>query len=473
GAAAPRMARVTVLPESEAIGIVDAVQLLGKDAVPPRRDPHTGQPAECSHVLELADGLWTRSLVSSFAAAGAQGVSGAGAESSAPSGATDGIKARQSQTRTSTSCVLRAMQTAAVGRIELRLASLAKLPVETLERPTVVRYAPGEHFNEHHDGKFRPRTVFVYLNDLPEDDPGGDTFFPHLGLSFRPRAGCAVIWTNTTPDGREDSRLCHCGRPPKSGVKFGINCFFNTERMRLVHSPQAEVQLQAAHAVDVRALWPEGHGALPEGARGTRSYKLKSTPEITAVPCLAGDDEVDHLLELAGRPRGEEAAPAEGDGCLLQGGTHLLRLLGVAESSTVEALEGRLAAAARFPLDHLGPLRLVRAGSVQGLCNRGCGQKSGLVCLSDRDEVFFPHLGLRLALRRGDALLWSNVCDEPGGTEPGARSRVVEDLRTTRVHLGPSGSGAPAALSLDVSFHDGPLRSLQRGAAAKVALSGG
>merc|ERR1712135_89899 len=78
-----------------------------------------------------------------------------------------------------------------------RLARVAGLPVEQLERLNMVRYSPGEYFNEHYDGKFRPRTVFIYLNDLPDADEG-ETLFPHLGLRFRPRCGAAVMWSNAT-----------------------------------------------------------------------------------------------------------------------------------------------------------------------------------------------------------------------------------------------------------------------------------
>merc|ERR1712232_1361059 len=102
-------------------------------------------------------------------------------------------RAAKKTTRTSQSCILLYAQTSIVERLEHRLASLANLPVEQLERLVVVRYSPGETFAEHHDGKFRPKTVFVYLNDLPEGDQG-DTYFPHLGFSFVPRAGCAVMW---------------------------------------------------------------------------------------------------------------------------------------------------------------------------------------------------------------------------------------------------------------------------------------
>jgi hypothetical protein len=48
-----------------------------------------------------------------------------------------------------------------------------------------VRYEPGQFNRLHHDGVFRPRTVFVYLNDLPDDDDG-ETYFPRLGLKITP-----------------------------------------------------------------------------------------------------------------------------------------------------------------------------------------------------------------------------------------------------------------------------------------------
>eukprot|EP00438_Fugacium_kawagutii_P030460 Skav210857 [mRNA] locus=scaffold2829:318010:331635:- [translate_table: standard] len=80
-------------------------------------------------------------------------------------------------------------QDSVVERLEHRLLSIGGLPMENLERMNAVRYAPGEYFDKHHDGKFRPLTIFVYLNDLEEEDDAGDTWFPVLGLSFRPRRG--------------------------------------------------------------------------------------------------------------------------------------------------------------------------------------------------------------------------------------------------------------------------------------------
>ena len=36
------------------------------------------------------------------------------------------------------------------------------MPYENVENLNLLRYKPGEFFKEHHDGGFRPKTVFVY-----------------------------------------------------------------------------------------------------------------------------------------------------------------------------------------------------------------------------------------------------------------------------------------------------------------------
>lgn len=483
------MARIEVLRESECIGIVDAQQILLNRGPTPPADPVTGAPtllrsfvvsqdprillvpgflseAECLHFRELAEGHWTRSLVGTVT----QESEGKAVGKSGPSA--NGVYTKEAQTRTSSSCMLRPAQTAVVERVEHRLAALARLPLVHLERPVVVRYAPGEQFSKHHDGKFRPRTVFIYLNDLPEGD-GGDTFFPHLGLSFVPRAGCAVMWSNALPDGREDSRMLHAGRPPATAVKYGVNCFFNDEKMRLVDNAAAEFTLEEAFFVDVPALRKGSQAPDRLGGGQVHKFSFNTAPPIVAVPGFASQEEVDHLLDLLG------TGPFAGS-CLL-------RVFQPAETTIVACLEERAALVARFPAEHVGALRIVRCCAERGLCNRGCGQRAAIVCLSERDDVFFPHLGLRYVLHRGDLLLWPNAVrsarvnvassggvgeaedqdegegrskgqDEDEGEEPTkgyTRRHVVEDLRALRVHLPVQGG---PTISLDVSFHDTPLR---------------
>ena len=124
-----------------------------------------------------------------------------------------------------------------VSTIELRLSGLVGLPLSQLENLVVVKYESGQHFGSHHDGIFRPFTVFIYLNDLP-DGGGGETRFNELGLRIKPRMGTAVMWQNSLMDEVfsepvEDMRLVHEGLPTSVGVtKYGVNCFFNYHIMR-------------------------------------------------------------------------------------------------------------------------------------------------------------------------------------------------------------------------------------------------
>eukprot|EP00439_Symbiodinium_sp_Y106_P062033 s1027_g9.t1 len=390
--------------------------------------PRFFSQAECQHLLELVQGSWIPSLVGSTDNRSEEDYDKGNLENTLAS------------TRTSWSCMLRYAQTSIVERLEHRLCALGCRELETLERMNMVRYAPGEYFKEHHDGKFRPLTVFVYLNDLDPSDDAGDTFFPALGISFRPRQGAAVLWSNIIgeQDSMEDARLLHAGRPPQLGVKYGVNCFFNCKRMRQLVAEVAEFPYETSTVVDVRGL----------GRPGTESkliaYKLCDNPKLVAVKRLISEDEAAHFLEMLGKQDLAPRSDVEGD--------RTLRLVGFAETAIVKAVEERLTAVGGFSVDLLGPLRIVQTSSQRGLCNRGCGHKSAYICLSDADEVFFYRVGMRLRLKRGDALLWPNV-------EWSTEEEPLEDLRTLRVHvLGEDGQG----VGISASFYDAEIRKEQR-----------
>jgi len=165
--------------------------------------PHFLSDAEVDAILSLCEGHWEASGIADSA----------------------GTYADASGNRTSCSAILDWAQTPAISKIEERVAGLAGLSVNQLEGLVGVRYMPGQFFGLHHDGRQRPVTVFIYLNDLPDDDEG-ETRFPMLGLRITPRRGAAVMWSNCRPDGSEDMRLCHHAVPPKTSVKYGVNCFF-------------------------------------------------------------------------------------------------------------------------------------------------------------------------------------------------------------------------------------------------------
>jgi hypothetical protein len=316
----------------------------------------------------------------------------------------------------------------------------------------MVRYAPGEMFDEHHDGQFRPITIFVYLNELPEHDEAGDTFFPSLGVSFKPRRGTAVMWSNVL-NGEEDQRLLHTGRAPNYGIKYGVNCFFNVREMRHLTPVVEDYLLQDAVAVVLANLSEdEGEqGERPETCKPV-AYRLSKEPQVVAIPSLLTEHEALETLQLASCGKvGVQQDEASGNP--FAGGTRTLFQLDPASTPFVAMVEERIAGCAGLGLELLGGLRVVTPGIDPGLCNRGCGPKSGYVCLSEQDELFFLRLGLRLVLRRGDAVLWSNVDWETGF--------AVEDVRTLRAHL-QSGEARAPTIGLDIFFHDNAVREQQK-----------
>jgi prolyl 4-hydroxylase len=103
-----------------------------------------------------------------------------------------------------------------------RIAAISATAVEQGEPLAVLRYSPGQQYRLHLDtiagaANQRIKTVLVYLN---EGYGGGETQFPTLGLTVRPRAGDAIVFTNTLPDGRPDERARHAGLPVTRGAKW-------------------------------------------------------------------------------------------------------------------------------------------------------------------------------------------------------------------------------------------------------------
>jgi prolyl 4-hydroxylase len=60
-------------------------------------------------------------------------------------------------------------------------------------------------------------TVVIYLR---EPEQGGDTYFPELELSVRPRRGSAVYFEYANARGELDSRCLHAGTPVLRGHKW-------------------------------------------------------------------------------------------------------------------------------------------------------------------------------------------------------------------------------------------------------------
>lgn len=109
----------------------------------------------------------------------------------------------------------------AIHAITCRIAAATGTRWEQGEPLHLLRYTPGQQYRRHVDtlpaaANQRVLTVLVYLND---DYEGGETEFEG-GLAVRGRAGDAVAFANTRPDGSADPRTAHAGRPVGHGVKW-------------------------------------------------------------------------------------------------------------------------------------------------------------------------------------------------------------------------------------------------------------
>ncbi|UUX94837.1 2OG-Fe(II) oxygenase [Aquabacterium sp. J223] len=115
-------------------------------------------------------------------------------------------------------------------RLEQRIATLLRWPVERGEGLQILRYGPGAEYRPHHDyfdpahagtptilkrGGQRLGTVVVYLNTPAK---GGATTFPEAGLAVAPVRGNAVFFSYDRP--HPATRTLHGGAPVVEGEKW-------------------------------------------------------------------------------------------------------------------------------------------------------------------------------------------------------------------------------------------------------------
>jgi prolyl 4-hydroxylase len=125
-------------------------------------------------------------------------------------------------------------------RLEDIAQRMSGMPPSHNEAFQVVRYEPGQYYREHYDAcvpedapmcrvdaeghGLRFATLLVYLNDLPED-AGGETHFPKLNATVRPRAGHAVFFMNVDPNDHTKHHPLskHASLDLKKGTKWICN----------------------------------------------------------------------------------------------------------------------------------------------------------------------------------------------------------------------------------------------------------
>lgn len=360
--------------------------------------------------------------------------------------------------RTSESFMLRTAQTPVVEAIELRVAAVAGVPVEQVERLNIVRYSPGQFYGSHHDGRNRPKTVFVYLNDVEE---GGETRFPNAGVQVRPIRGCAAMWDNLDEEGGMDWATSHEGVPPRRGMKYAMNCFIcktrrgapnewpgqeNTGNLMEEWWSRSSVgvreirelslrKLAAAHLSPAEMALALGQAGAEEAgeARGISLVEICESPWFGVVPVFLEPDEVAHLVAAAAALPADCWRPAAEDPT--RGSSSVAALRDVS-AAYAEVVAERLAALLDAEPSCVEPPAVERLGPGQFVFERhpGLGRShSAIVYLTSVDAACedgvtdFKHTTFQFRPDlAGAALVWRNI--DPQG-------RIDDRLKQTEMPL--------------------------------------
>lgn len=122
-----------------------------------------------------------------------------------------------------------------VKSITKKIEEVIEIDRSNFESFQVLRYETNQRYQAHHDMSpaqnrlaCGPRilTFFLYLSDVEE---GGETAFPSLGISVKPKKGKALLWPSTLDSDLEamDGRTTHEAKPVIKGKKFAANTWIH------------------------------------------------------------------------------------------------------------------------------------------------------------------------------------------------------------------------------------------------------
>ena len=156
---------------------------------------------ECNELIETSQTLFRRSMVTG-----------------------DGKNYLISPYRTSQSAFLSDLEKELKNRIkEKSILLLNGLPYNRFEDIQCVSYRMNQEFKAHFDsgkGTTRLYTILVYLND---NFQGGETYFPLLDLTIKPKTGRALVFHNLEKNNSINIYSYHAGLPIEHGNKFICN----------------------------------------------------------------------------------------------------------------------------------------------------------------------------------------------------------------------------------------------------------
>jgi prolyl 4-hydroxylase len=125
-------------------------------------------------------------------------------------------------------------ETPLIAALDARFSELMNLPIDHGEGLQILRYGPGAHSTPHFDflvprndaserslrrSGQRVSSLVAYLNDVAG---GGETLFPHAGLSVCPQRGNAAYFEYCNARGQVDAASLHAGAPVTAGEKWAV-----------------------------------------------------------------------------------------------------------------------------------------------------------------------------------------------------------------------------------------------------------
>jgi prolyl 4-hydroxylase len=133
-------------------------------------------------------------------------------------------------------------ETPLIAALDARFSQIMNSPIDHGEGLQVLRYGPGTRSAPHFDflvprnetseqslrrSGQRISSLVAYLNDVPG---GGETAFPHAGLSVCPRRGNAVYFEYCNRRGQVDATSLHAGAPVTEGEKWAVTKWMRDRR---------------------------------------------------------------------------------------------------------------------------------------------------------------------------------------------------------------------------------------------------
>lgn len=142
-------------------------------------------------------------------------------------------------------------ETPLIAALDARFSQIMNLPIDHGEGLQVLRYGPGTHSTPHFDflvprneaseqslrrSGQRVSTLVAYLNDVPG---GGETAFPHAGLSVCAQRGNAVYFEYCNSRGQVDAASRHAGAPVTEGEKWAVTKWMRERRFVPAPAPDS------------------------------------------------------------------------------------------------------------------------------------------------------------------------------------------------------------------------------------------